>query len=248
MPTPMLPDGARAAISVTYDDALPVHRTLCAPMLSERGLRGTFYVPAAAADLHQHTAAWRDVATAGHELGNHTCWHPCRNDHNRMAWVKPTYDLRAYDERRIQDEIRLANRILHLIDGQTERTFAATCGHITVGPTEAPRDFTADLKQDLRCIRSGGTAAPVSLDAVGFIVPHVAADHRPAAELIAIVEAARAQGGWVIFMIHGVGAGTHNLHMLEDEHRQLLDHLAAHRDDLWVAPTVAVARHLAGAG
>ena len=239
-----LPEGRRAAVSLTYDDALPVHRELVAPLLSERGLRGTFYTPAAAPDLHRKVEAWRGVAGLGHELGNHTCWHPCRNDHGKASWVR--YDLRDYSQRRIEDEVRLANAILRLIDGETERTYAATCGHITIGPTEAPVDFTHGLTKDVACIRAGGTKAPVPFDQVDFVVPHVAADHKAAADLIAIVDQAREQGGWVVFMIHGVGEGTYNLHMDPAEHRKLLDHIAAHSDEIWAAPTIAVAKHLAG--
>ena len=48
-----------ALICLTYDDALPVHRETVAPDLAERGLRGTFYVPAARADLHEQRSEER---------------------------------------------------------------------------------------------------------------------------------------------------------------------------------------------
>ena len=67
-----------ALVCLTYDDALPVHRQVVAPLLAERGLRGTFYIPAARDDLHEHLADWRRVAEMGHELGNHSCFHTCR--------------------------------------------------------------------------------------------------------------------------------------------------------------------------
>ena len=49
-----------ALICLTYDDALPIHREVVAPLLAERGLRGTFYIPAARDDLHEHLADWRN--------------------------------------------------------------------------------------------------------------------------------------------------------------------------------------------
>jgi peptidoglycan/xylan/chitin deacetylase (PgdA/CDA1 family) len=72
------PGGRRAAVSLTYDDCLPCHRLAVAPALSARDMAGTFYCPAASGDLHANVEAWRAVATSGHELGNHTCFHPCR--------------------------------------------------------------------------------------------------------------------------------------------------------------------------
>jgi peptidoglycan/xylan/chitin deacetylase (PgdA/CDA1 family) len=238
-----LPAGARAAISVTYDDALAVHREEVAPLLTERGLRGTFYCPAAAPDLHHHVEAWRGIAALGHELGNHTCWHPCRNADGKADWVGP-YDLSRYEKKRILDEIRLANAVLRLIDGKTERTFAASCGQLTVGRGEHEEDFSADLRKDVLRIRSGRTQAPIPFEEAEFVVPHVGGDRRTADELIAIVEQARSGGGWLIVIIHGVGEGTHGHFIDPGEHRKFLDHLAKHRDDLWVAPTVDVARHL----
>jgi len=66
-----------ALVCLTYDDALPVHRQVVAPLLAERGLRGTFYIPAARDDFHNHLEDWRKVAAMGHELGNHSCFHSC---------------------------------------------------------------------------------------------------------------------------------------------------------------------------
>ena len=85
----------KALICLTYDDALPVHREIVAPMLAARGLRGTFYVPAARDDLHEQVECWRSVAAMGHELGNHSCFHPCRT---RAEWEwKPPYRLEEHD-------------------------------------------------------------------------------------------------------------------------------------------------------
>lgn len=37
------PEGKRGAVSLTYDDALPVHYERVAPLLEDHGLRATFY-------------------------------------------------------------------------------------------------------------------------------------------------------------------------------------------------------------
>ena len=38
------PEGRRCAVSLTYDDALPVHYEHVGPRLEAHGLRGTFYM------------------------------------------------------------------------------------------------------------------------------------------------------------------------------------------------------------
>jgi peptidoglycan/xylan/chitin deacetylase (PgdA/CDA1 family) len=94
-----------ALVCLTYDDALPVHREIVAPELAKRGLRGTFYIPTARDDLHEHPDDWRRVTAMGHELGNHSCFHPCRT---RADWDwKPPYRLEEYTRERVHDELLL---------------------------------------------------------------------------------------------------------------------------------------------
>jgi hypothetical protein len=50
----------------------------------------------------------------------------------------------------------------------------------------------------------------------------------------------RDQGGWLILVIHGIGVGTHESFIEPSTHNALLDFVAA--KDIWVAPTVAIAR------
>ncbi|MGB1892738.1 MAG: polysaccharide deacetylase family protein, partial [Candidatus Latescibacterota bacterium] len=68
------PEGKRGAVSLTYDDALPVHYEHVAPLLEEHGLRATFYTNVLS--LGANPEAWRQVAAQGHELGNHSIFHP----------------------------------------------------------------------------------------------------------------------------------------------------------------------------
>jgi peptidoglycan/xylan/chitin deacetylase (PgdA/CDA1 family) len=64
------PRNQRAAVTLTYDDALPVHWQHVGPELESAGLRGTFNVmPHATFD--KHVEQWREMAARGHELGNH---------------------------------------------------------------------------------------------------------------------------------------------------------------------------------
>jgi peptidoglycan/xylan/chitin deacetylase (PgdA/CDA1 family) len=234
-----LPTGARAAISLTYDDALPVHRELVAPELERRRLRATFYAPAAAADLHAHRDGWARMAAAGHELGNHTCFHPCRGGPD-SAWLDPAYDMRGYNERRFVDELVLANAVLASIDGRATRSFAATCGNLTVGDGAGERSIAEAALRHTACIRSGVSAAAQPLTAPPTVLTALWADRATAATVIAAVDAAIAQGGWLIVLMHGVGPGTHHLAIALDEHRRLIDHLADLGDVAWTAPVIDV--------
>jgi peptidoglycan/xylan/chitin deacetylase (PgdA/CDA1 family) len=69
------PGGAKAAVSLTYDDALDSQLANAVPALKAAGFKATFFltkdnVGAALGD-------WVRIARAGHEIGNHTISHPC---------------------------------------------------------------------------------------------------------------------------------------------------------------------------
>ena len=55
---------------------------------------------------------------------------------------------------------------------------------------------------------------------------------------------AKEVGDWIIYMIHGVGEGTHGMYMDLDEHQRLVEYLGAKRAAIWTAPLVEVAQYL----
>jgi sialate O-acetylesterase len=213
----------RACVSLTYDDAVPVHRTLVAPSLSARGLRGTFYTPAAAGDLLEQRDAWRAIAADGHELGNHTCFHPCRGRPG-ATWPSKEYDMRTYTLKRFVDEVAFADRVLRAIDGKTQRSFAATCGNVTVGEGDEEVNVVEAIRPYATCIRTGHTDAPLAT--APYLVPAFRGDGQVAATVIAAIDAAIAADTWLVVLFHGVGP-THGLNIAEAEHTAVIDHLAA---------------------
>jgi peptidoglycan/xylan/chitin deacetylase (PgdA/CDA1 family) len=242
------PSEVECAVSLTYDDALPSHATHVAPALERYGLRATFYVPIMS-DVRDHPDRWRQVAAAGHELGNHTVFHPCRRvPPEQYAWLDPSYDLSSYSPARLRAELDVANFVLQLLDGQTERTFGNTCCDTTIGQgaDEQPiESILADRFVAARGALTNRVARPhaeFNLLNIGCI----AGDGRTFAELEAIIETARRQRGWAIIMLHGIGAGTHDLYLDTDVHQQLLAWLAAQQPAIWAAPVVEIARYMSG--
>ena len=94
------PNGAKAAICLTYDDALDGHLDYAVPQLDLAGLKGTFFCTGNSPCLSKRMNEWRMAEKNGHELGNHTLFHPClanRPDGTKFDWVKPEYDLQNYN-------------------------------------------------------------------------------------------------------------------------------------------------------
>jgi hypothetical protein len=238
------PNGKKGAVSLTYDDALPVHHQTIAPLLEANGLRGTFYTNILAL-LRAPEGAWRHVAAQGHELGNHSIFHPCRKDHpERTTWLADDYDLRNYTTQRWLDEMRSASFTLSLLDGRQERSFGNTCCNTELGQGET-RHSLEPLIEELFVAGRGPhnsrtiTAQTLNLAALG----HFSGDARNFESLRPEINRGVEEGGWTIYMIHGVGSDTHNLFIDPDEHQKLVEYLG-NRDDIWTAPLVDVARHL----
>lgn len=234
-------------VTLTYDDALAVHRERVAPMLSERGLAATFYVPIASSDLRRHVDEWRAVARAGHELGNHSIAHPCRGDTEPelRSWLLPEYDLRSYTPQRWRDEMQAANFALRLLDGREQRTFGNTCDDVEIGEGATRCSLEALIAELFVAGRGPATGCAVepataNLTALGC----VRGDFLTFDGFRAQIESAAGQ--WLIYEIHGVGEGTHQLFVDGAEHRRLLDHLAAHSATILTAPLIEVASLLRG--
>src|SRR5438132_8379481 len=95
----------KCAVSLTYDDALNVDLDNVVPALDSLGLKGTFYLSGYSGALNNRIDEWRAIAKNGHELGNHTMYHPCAGGPGR-GFVTADYDLRNYTFHRLADEIK----------------------------------------------------------------------------------------------------------------------------------------------
>ena len=240
------PGGQRAAVSLTYDDGLAAHRENVAPGLEAAGLRGTFNVPIMSADFLAYPALWRALAARGHELGNHTLFHPCRRESpGEHAWLHEGYNLVHYTERRYRDEIALANWILRQVDGQSERTFANTCWDAWLGADEGRQPLEPILADYFVAARGARTGRAVNIGQVNLMnLGTTSIDARAFEDIRREIEAVVEAGDWLICTAHGVGRGAHDLYIDAGEHGRLVAWLGAHRDRIWTAPMIAVVRHL----
>ena len=70
------PDGAKAAVSLTYDDGLDTQLDHGMAQIAASGFEVTFFVTKE--NMDERLADWIKVARLGrHEFGNHTISHPC---------------------------------------------------------------------------------------------------------------------------------------------------------------------------
>ncbi|MEZ0542925.1 polysaccharide deacetylase family protein [Fibrella arboris] len=228
--------GKKCAVALTYDDGLQVHLDNVVPALDSLGFKGTFYLSGSFPGVTARVADWKKAATHGHELANHTLFHPCTGGPGR-EWVSANRDLRTYTVPRIVDEIRMTNTFLEALDGKKQRTFAYPCGDRTVagenyyekvtGDFVAARGTTSEMKQ------------PTAID-LGNVGAY-GINGQSGEEMIALVKQAMATNSVLVFLFHGVG-GEHNLNVALPEHRKLLQFLKQHENEIWIAPFIDVAQ------
>jgi peptidoglycan/xylan/chitin deacetylase (PgdA/CDA1 family) len=232
-------NGKRCAVVLTYDDALHVDLTNAIPALDSVGLKGTFYISDYFGGLNQQIPKWRIAAAKGHELANHTIWHPCEGGRPGREFVKPDYDLNNYTVKRITDETKGMNTLLKAIDGKTKRTFAFPCSDKKIHDT-AYIDY---LKNDVIAARAVRSEMP-AIDKVNlYDLPAYSVNGQSGDELITLVKKAMADNRLLIFLFHGVG-GEHSLNVSLEAHRQLLLFLQKNKKDIWVAPMIDVAEYI----
>jgi peptidoglycan-N-acetylglucosamine deacetylase len=227
--------GKKCAIVLTYDDALNVHLDNVVPALDSLGLKGTFYLTAAAPGSKDRIEDWKKAAKKGHELGNHTLFHPCVGNQPGREWVRPEYDLSNYTLKRMLDEIRMTNVFLQSLDGKTRRTFAYPCGDMTAGDTS----YVEAIKTDFVAARGvvGKIMQPNSINR--FDVNSYGISGNTAEEMIAIVKQAMDSKGLAVFIFHGVG-GEHGINVSRREHNKLLGFLKQHEKEIWVTTLLDV--------
>jgi sialate O-acetylesterase len=225
----------KCAVVLTYDDALNVHLDQVIPALDSMNFKATFYLTGYFPGFSQRMDDWRKAAINGHELGNHTLFHPCTGNTAGREWVSAERDLSKYTIQRIEEEIRMNNILLQSIDGKTNRTFAYPCGDMAVGGDS----YVEKIKDDFSAAR--GTRAGIlqmktidlyNIDAYGM-------HGQTGDQMIELVNKALNENGLVVFLFHGVG-GEHNLNVSLQAHRELLHYLKKNEGDIWVAPLIDV--------
>ncbi|NGM51350.1 polysaccharide deacetylase family protein [Caulobacter sp. 602-2] len=223
------PNGAKAAVALTYDDALASQLDNAVPALDAAGLKGSFFLSGVkAADIPR----WRAVAAGGHELANHTIFHACPA---ASFPADPRYVAEAYTPASLLKEIEQQNVLLTAIDGKARHGFATPCGASKAGGV----DYLEALRaSNLVTYARGVVTTPQDLAGAKIDPMHVPSRGFPegvtGAQLIDFAKSAAAGGGVAVFLFHGVGGDY--LQVSNPAHRELLAWLKANPKEVWVAP------------
>lgn len=227
------PKGARAAVSLSYDDTLDSQLDNAVPVLDKHGIKASFYLILSSEVLFDRLEEWRKLAANGHELGNHTIYHPCSAAQPDRDWVRPHNDMDQRTVEHMRDEVRVANTFLKAIDGRSERTLTPPCGDVRT----RDGNYLDHIKDLVVAVKGSEPLAP---GIVSYDIP----SNITGRELIAIVERAARRGGFANIIFHGIG-GDH-LAVSTEAHAELIAHLAANRDKYWTDTYMNIMQHVLG--
>ena len=224
------PSHKKAVIVLTYDDALDSQLRTAIPQLDSLHLKGTFFLTGELNSLN--IPKWRKAAQKGHELANHTLFHPC------LSTTMPDNSVNAaerYSIFQILREIYTMNGMLHAIDGKMGRTYAYPCTETEV----AGKSYIDSLRKTgmIKYARIGGDADDARITDFKkldpMLIPSYGLDEgTPAVKLIDFVKKVKQSGGMGIFMFHGIGGDFITTSV--QAHKELLEYLAENKDEIWV--------------
>ncbi len=232
------PNARRVAVSLSFDDARASQVDGGTALLDRYGVKATFYVVPSA--VEKKLAGWKQAAASGHEIGNHSLNHPCSGN---FAWSRGKA-LEDYTLDRMRRELTDANgRITELL-GVTPESFAYPCGQTFVGRGLGTQSYVPVAASVFVTSRGWLDEAPNDPSYVDLAqLTGIESDGKDFEQILAIVEAARQTGSWVVLAGHDMGKDGPQTTRLA-----MLERLCAYANDpsngVWMAPVGTVAKYV----
>jgi peptidoglycan/xylan/chitin deacetylase (PgdA/CDA1 family) len=221
------PSGARAAVSLTYDDGLATQLENALPRLDGAGLKATFFPSGDGLKDPANHGLWKAAAAAGHEIGVHTMNHPCDK---KFDFIRPGYALQDYDEKRLRLELEENIRLVRGFGYENKSlVFAYPCGDMNFGP-EMGKSYIPVVKDMFSAARGMGgiLADPLNVDL--YNIPCFGVECEGSG-LIELVNQAEEKGRWVVFLFHGISGDY--ISVTEQAHAELISYLKRNESSLY---------------
>lgn len=238
------PNGCKSAVSLTFDDGNSSQLNIAIPILNDRSLLSTFYVPTRdSAPGYDHWTdilrPWKEIAAQGHEIGNHTRSHAFTRAFGNTLEGRYTETM-TFQE--MEADIMEAERRLNEVLGPSERTFAYPCYHDYVGEGLTRQSYIPFIAKHFVAARSRGEFANYPLTCSMSYLWSYPVEHMSGSAIIDLIKQAMSLGQWCILAFHGIDVGK--LAVSKEDFLEVCDFLAQNRSDIWVAPLIEVARSI----
>ncbi|UCC97788.1 MAG: polysaccharide deacetylase family protein [Phycisphaerales bacterium] len=232
------PQGKRAAISLTFDDARLSQIDRGLPILNEYGVKATFYV--SLKSLEKRLDAWKQAAADGHDIGNHTLTHPCSGNFP----FSRERALEDYTLDQMQAELRRASDSIENLLGVRPVSFAYPCGQKFVGRGRNLKSYIPLVAAEFQTGRGWmdeWANDPAFCDMAQLMAMEL--DGKDFEQVKQIMDRTLANGGWLVFCGHDIGEGGRQTTLVSTL-RALCEYAQDPANGVWLDSVEAVARYV----
>jgi len=232
------PDGKRAAVSLTFDDARLTQADVGIPILDRFGVKGTFYV--SPHNVVERIDAWKAAVANGHEIANHTVTHPCSaNFRWGRAKVLENMTLDDYETELLDANAQIAEML-----GVTPTTFAYPCGQTFVGRGE---DLKSTIPLVAKHFRVGrGAFDEIANDPAFCDLAHITGidlDRTPWEKAEALVVSSADEGRWLVPFSHEIAPEGRQA-TLPDTLEKVCAYCTDEKNGIWIDTVAAVGEYV----
>jgi beta-glucosidase len=234
------PEGKRAAVSLSFDDARPSQVDAGIPLFDRYGVKATFYV--SPSRMRERANAWKKASEAGHEIANHSLTHPCTGNFP----FSRERALEDYTLERMHREMTDANAEIRNLTGVAPSTFAYPCGQKFVGRGANLKSYVplvAELFLAGRGWLDEGPNDPLVCDLAQLL--GMPSDNLDFAQIRPLIDQALERGAWLVLAGHEIAESdarqTTKLSTLEE----LCRYVKAPEHGIWIDTVKSVAAYVA---
>ncbi len=232
------PEGKRAAVSLTFDDARESQVIVGTNLLDQYGIKATFFV--VPATMEKQLDGWKKAVAKGHEIGNHSLTHPCTGN---FTWSR-TNALEDYTLEQMKDQLVGCNkRIQELLHVKAE-VFAYPCGQKFVGKGINTKSYVPLVAELFLAGRGWLDEAANDPTYDNFAqLTGVESDGKDFEQVLPLLEDAKKTGQWLVLAGHEMGdSGTQTtrLAML----KKLIEYAQNPSNGIWIEPMGTVAKYI----
>lgn len=232
------PDGKKAALSLSFDDARESQVIKGTTLLDQYGIKATFFVVPGA--VEKQLEGWKKAVANGHEIGNHSLLHPCSGN---FAWSR-NKALEDYTLKKMRQELIECNyRIAQLLQVKAE-VFAYPCGQKYVGRGADTKSYVPLVSDLFIAGRGWMDEAPNDPVHGNFDqLTGVEMDGKSFEQIMVLLDEAKKTGQWLVLAGHEMGdagAQTTRLEML----KQLAEYVQNPANGIWIAPVGTVTKYI----
>lgn len=232
------PEGIKAAVSLSFDDGRLSQVDVGTPLLDQYGVKATFVVVPSA--VEKRLDKWKMAAANGHEIGNHTLYHPCSGN---FSWAKEKA-LENYTLKKMREELMESNRQLEHLLGIKATVFAYPCGSTYVGRGVNTRSYIPLIAELFIAGRGWLDETPNDPSFCDFAqLTGMEMDGKDFEQILPLIESSKKNGSWLVLAGHEIGDSGNQTTRVE-----MLKKLIAYAQDpangIWIAPMGEIAKYV----